>query len=206
VQGRQTPVHGCSWTEKLQGRSVSVVDAPGVASYQRRQIGTVTETLDTIQMATDAGYRCVISRRQGETQDTFIAGLVVATAWARLRLAHRLGPIGSRSTSVRLRTSSFARIRETWTLAVFAAMKSAAPISRFVAPRAGHAEHRPLVHQRPRRCSGSAISRASGWRSARYRMIASDSNSVSSPSCTAATRPRGGGRGARESANPRRRD
>jgi len=41
------------------------------------QIGTVTETLDTIEMAKQAGYTTVISHRSGETEDTFIADLVV---------------------------------------------------------------------------------------------------------------------------------
>ncbi len=40
------------------------------------QIGTLTETLDTITIAHDAGYRAVISHRSGETEDTFIADLV----------------------------------------------------------------------------------------------------------------------------------
>ncbi|MHB8110550.1 MAG: phosphopyruvate hydratase [Syntrophorhabdaceae bacterium] len=43
------------------------------------QIGTVTETLTTIEMAKRAGYTCVISHRSGETEDTFIADLAVAT-------------------------------------------------------------------------------------------------------------------------------
>jgi enolase len=43
------------------------------------QIGTLTETLDTIAMAKAAGYRAVISHRSGETEDTFISDLVVAT-------------------------------------------------------------------------------------------------------------------------------
>ena len=41
------------------------------------QIGTVTETLDTIEMAKQAGYTTVISHRSGETEDTFISDLVV---------------------------------------------------------------------------------------------------------------------------------
>lgn len=41
------------------------------------QIGTVSETLDTIQMAKDAGYTTVVSHRSGETGDTFIADLAV---------------------------------------------------------------------------------------------------------------------------------
>ncbi|MFO7571034.1 MAG: phosphopyruvate hydratase [Gaiellaceae bacterium] len=42
------------------------------------QIGTLTETLDTIAMAHDAGYATVISHRSGETEDTTIADLAVA--------------------------------------------------------------------------------------------------------------------------------
>ena len=42
------------------------------------QIGTLTETLDTIRIAHQAGYRTVISHRSGETEDTFIADLAVA--------------------------------------------------------------------------------------------------------------------------------
>ena len=43
------------------------------------QIGTVTETLTSIEIAKRAGYTCVISHRSGETEDTFIADLAVAT-------------------------------------------------------------------------------------------------------------------------------
>lgn len=43
------------------------------------QIGTVTETLTTIEIAKRAGYTCVISHRSGESEDTFIADLAVAT-------------------------------------------------------------------------------------------------------------------------------
>jgi len=43
------------------------------------QIGTVTETLKAVDMAHKAGYRTVISHRSGETEDTFIADLAVAT-------------------------------------------------------------------------------------------------------------------------------
>ncbi len=42
------------------------------------QIGTLTETLETIQLAHSAGYRTIISHRSGETEDTFIADLAVA--------------------------------------------------------------------------------------------------------------------------------
>ncbi len=43
------------------------------------QIGTVTETLECIELAKGVGYRTVISHRSGETEDTFIADLAVAT-------------------------------------------------------------------------------------------------------------------------------
>jgi enolase 1/2/3 len=43
------------------------------------QIGTLTETLDTMEMARRAAYSCVVSHRSGETEDTFIADLAVAT-------------------------------------------------------------------------------------------------------------------------------
>jgi enolase len=43
------------------------------------QIGTVTETLDAVSLAQRAGYTCVISHRSGETDDTTIADLAVAT-------------------------------------------------------------------------------------------------------------------------------
>ena len=42
------------------------------------QIGTITETLDAIEMAKRAGYTAVISHRSGETEDTTIADLAVA--------------------------------------------------------------------------------------------------------------------------------
>src|SRR6202035_2495299 len=49
------------------------------------QIGTLTETLDTIALARDAGYRCVISHRSGETEDTVIADLAVATGVGQIK-------------------------------------------------------------------------------------------------------------------------
>ena len=49
------------------------------------QIGTLTETLDAIQMATDAGFTSVISHRSGETEDTTIADLVVGTGAGQIK-------------------------------------------------------------------------------------------------------------------------
>ncbi len=49
------------------------------------QIGTVTETIDAIEMARKAGYKSVISHRSGETEDTFIADLAVATGAGQIK-------------------------------------------------------------------------------------------------------------------------
>ena len=49
------------------------------------QIGTLTETLAAIQMAQDAGYSAVVSHRSGETEDTTIADLVVATGAGQIK-------------------------------------------------------------------------------------------------------------------------
>ena len=49
------------------------------------QIGTLTETLDAVEMARAAGYACVISHRSGETEDTTIADLAVATGVGQIK-------------------------------------------------------------------------------------------------------------------------
>ena len=49
------------------------------------QIGTLTETLDAVEMAQHAGYRAVISHRSGETEDSFIADLAVACGAGQIK-------------------------------------------------------------------------------------------------------------------------
>jgi len=49
------------------------------------QIGTVTETLDAVRMASDAGYASIISHRSGETEDSTIADLAVGTAAGQIK-------------------------------------------------------------------------------------------------------------------------
>ena len=49
------------------------------------QIGTLSETMDAIDLALASGYRCVISHRSGETEDTFIADLAVARAVGQIK-------------------------------------------------------------------------------------------------------------------------
>jgi enolase len=49
------------------------------------QIGTLTETLDAVSMAHRSGYRCMMSHRSGETEDTTIADLAVATDCGQIK-------------------------------------------------------------------------------------------------------------------------
>jgi len=71
------------------------------------QIGTVSETLDTIEMAKSAGYTTVISHRSGETEDTFISDLVVGINGGQIKT-------GSMSRSDRVaKYNQLIRIEET---------------------------------------------------------------------------------------------
>ena len=49
------------------------------------QIGTLSETLETIEIAHKAGFRCVMSHRSGETEDVTIADLAVATNCGQIK-------------------------------------------------------------------------------------------------------------------------
>jgi enolase len=49
------------------------------------QIGTLTETLETMALAARSGYRCIMSHRSGETEDTTIADLAVATNCGQIK-------------------------------------------------------------------------------------------------------------------------
>lgn len=59
------------------------------------QIGTVTETLDTVCLAQANGYHQFVSHRSGETEDTFVADLTVATGAGHLKTGS-----GSRSERI----------------------------------------------------------------------------------------------------------
>jgi enolase len=70
------------------------------------QIGSVTETLDTMELAARNGYRCFVSHRSGETEDTFIADLTVATGAGHIKTGS-----GCRSERV-AKFNQFLRIEE----------------------------------------------------------------------------------------------
>jgi len=66
----------------LQGIEVGAANA---ILIKLNQIGTVSETLETIHLALRHGYRAVISHRSGETEDTFIADLAVACGAGQIK-------------------------------------------------------------------------------------------------------------------------
>jgi len=70
-------------TERI-GRGIKEKTANAVL-IKLNQIGTLTETLDAIQMAHNAGWHTVISHRSGETEDTFIADLAVAANTGQIK-------------------------------------------------------------------------------------------------------------------------
>ena len=69
---------------KILERGISQKVANAVL-VKLNQIGTVTETLQVIRMAGEAGYAAVVSHRSGETADTFIADLSVATRAGQIK-------------------------------------------------------------------------------------------------------------------------
>ena len=70
-------------TERLQ-RGIDAGIANSIL-IKVNQIGTLTETLDAIELARGAGYTAVMSHRSGETEDTTIADLAVATGCGQIK-------------------------------------------------------------------------------------------------------------------------
>jgi enolase len=61
------------------------LDAANALLVKVNQIGTLTETLDAVNLAHRSGYRCMMSHRSGETEDTTIADLAVATDCGQIK-------------------------------------------------------------------------------------------------------------------------
>ena len=79
-------------TERL-GRGIELGVANSIL-VKVNQIGTLTETLEAIAMAREAGYTAVMSHRSGETEDTTIADLAVATGCGQIKTGR---PVALRS-------------------------------------------------------------------------------------------------------------
>jgi enolase len=82
-------------TNPLRVRKGTDLGVANAVLVKMNQIGTLTETLEVIRLAHEAGYRPVISARSGETEDSTIADLAVATSAGQIK-------IGSLAQSERL--------------------------------------------------------------------------------------------------------
>ncbi len=72
-------------TNKIRLREGIERRAGNAILIKPNQIGTLSETIDTISLAQENNYSCIISHRSGETEDTFIADLAVATGCTQIK-------------------------------------------------------------------------------------------------------------------------
>lgn len=72
-------------TQKERVEKGIAIGAANSVLIKVNQVGSITETLDTIEAARGAAYRWVVSHRSGETEDSFIADLAVATGGGQLK-------------------------------------------------------------------------------------------------------------------------
>lgn len=87
VLGRTTQLVGDDLfvtNSKILGKGIEAAVANS-ALIKPNQIGTLTETRETIRLAKAHGYHCVLSHRSGETEDAFIADLAVATGAGQIK-------------------------------------------------------------------------------------------------------------------------
>jgi len=87
VLGRKTQLVGDDLfvtNPRILSRGIDASIANAVL-IKLNQIGTLTETRETIRLAKAHGYRCVLSHRSGETEDAFIADLAVATGAGQIK-------------------------------------------------------------------------------------------------------------------------
>ena len=70
------------WHSPLKGIEKGIANS---ILIKVNQIGTLTETFDAMKMALNANYTCVMSHRSGETEDTTIADLAVATSCGQIK-------------------------------------------------------------------------------------------------------------------------
>ncbi len=72
-------------TNKIRLREGIERRAGNAILIKPNQIGTLSETIDTISLAQENNYSCIMSHRSGETEDTFIADLAVATGCTQIK-------------------------------------------------------------------------------------------------------------------------
>ena len=72
-------------TNKIRLREGIERRAGNAILIKPNQIGTLSETVETISLAQENNYSCIMSHRSGETEDTFIADLAVATGCTQIK-------------------------------------------------------------------------------------------------------------------------
>ena len=72
-------------TNKIRLREGIERGAGNAILIKPNQIGTLSETIETISLAQENNYSCIMSHRSGETEDTFIADLAVATGCTQIK-------------------------------------------------------------------------------------------------------------------------
>jgi enolase len=72
-------------TQKERLEKGIAVGAANSVLIKVNQVGSITETLETMETARNAAYRCLVSHRSGETEDSFIADLAVATGAGQIK-------------------------------------------------------------------------------------------------------------------------
>jgi len=110
------------------------------------QIGTLTETLDAIEMAKRAGYTAIISHRSGETEDTTIADIAVAANTGQIKTGSSR-PVPPVEPTVSANTISSCASNRCWVMKPFTAVNASAT-TKHTKPLT--AERRPIIGRRSR--------------------------------------------------------
>jgi hypothetical protein len=84
---RRRGYHSAAKRAEMSGSGILPGRQEWIEAYpiEVNQIGTLSETMEAIEMARAAGYLSVISHRSGETEDTFIADLAVVTGCGQIK-------------------------------------------------------------------------------------------------------------------------
>ena len=153
----------CSSRTPSGSRAASRAASRNAILIKVNQIGTLTETLEAIEMARAAGYLSIISHRSGETEDTFIADLAVAHR--RRPDQDRLGvaaPTASRSTTSCCASRSSSATRRRVSRAARSTGCEAQRVVKTASMRGARASSRCAVSSR---CRAASTARATSSRS-----------------------------------------
>ena len=77
--------HKRSWKVHVEAEGGIKEEGANAILVKPNQIGTLTETIDVIKLAHKNAYKTIISHRSGDSEDTFIADLAVATGSSQIK-------------------------------------------------------------------------------------------------------------------------